>query len=137
MYDLPPCWLEKTFFEGAALCLPWAESLHLEGTGHLEKMVMLVQDVGGLMRILEMVVAYTEGSSSQEAEMKNLQAKVAASEKAWVEEEKSRKLFDEETGRLSEECRVLLLKNKYLEEKVVALTIEVTPLKTSRRTPKI
>ena len=64
MYDLPPCWLEKAFFERAALWLPQVESLHLEGLDHLKKRVMLAQDASGLMRILEMVITYTEGSTS-------------------------------------------------------------------------
>ena len=78
---------------------------------------MLAQDAGGLMRILEMVIAYTAGSSSQEAELKNLQAKLATSEKARIKEEKARKMSDKETGRLFEECRVLLLEKKDLEER--------------------
>ena len=75
--------------------LPRDESLHLEGLGRPEKTAMLAQDAGGLMRILEMVVAYIGGSSFQEAELKNLRAKLAASEKARIEEEKARKLSDE------------------------------------------
>ena len=71
-YDLPPCWLERSFFESATLRLPRAESLLLEGTSHPEKRATLAQDEGGLMRILEMVVAYIKGSSSQEMEIKNL-----------------------------------------------------------------
>ena len=63
-YDLPPCWLERSFFESATLHLPRAESLLLEGMNRPEKRVTLAQDAGGLMRILEMVVVYTEGSSS-------------------------------------------------------------------------
>ena len=79
------------------------------------------------MRILEMAFAYIEGSSSQEVELKNLQAKLAASEKAQIKVERAWKLFEEESGRLSEECRVLLLEKKDLEEKVVVLTAKVTP----------
>ena len=41
------------------------------------------------MQILELVVSYTEGSSSQEAELKNLRAKLVASEKARIKEEKA------------------------------------------------
>ena len=89
---------------------------------------MLAQDVGGLMRILEMAVAYTEGSSSQEAEMKNLRAKLATSEKALVEKDKALKLFEEEPGRLSEERMVLLLEKKDFEGKVEALTAKVMPV---------
>ena len=62
MYGLTPCWLEKSFFKGATLRLPRDESLYLKGLGYLEKRAMLEQDAGGLMRILEKVVAYTEGS---------------------------------------------------------------------------
>ncbi|CAI8617503.1 unnamed protein product [Vicia faba] len=127
-YDLPPWWLEKNFFEGAALRLPQAESLHLEGLDLSEKRAMLVQNVGGLTRILEMVVAYTDGNSSQEAELKNLWAKLAASEKKVLEEEKAQRLSKKESGRVSEEHRILLLEKKALEEKVEILTVEVTPV---------
>ena len=89
----------------------------------------LAQDAGGPMWILEMVVAYTEGSSSHEAEMKNLWPKLAASEKALIEKDKSLKLFEEESGKLSEERRVLWLEKEGSEEKVVALTTEITPAK--------
>ena len=107
--------MEKYFFKGAALRLSRAESLHLEGMGRQEKRAMLAQDVGGMMRILEMVVDYTEGSSSQDAEMKNLRAKLAASEKALVEKDKSLKLSEEESGKISEEHMVLFLERKDLE----------------------
>ena len=48
------------------------------------KRAMLAQDAGGLMRILEMVVAYTEGSSLLEAELKKLRAKLAATKKGGI-----------------------------------------------------
>ena len=79
------------------------------------------------MRILEMSVAYTEGSSSQETEMMNLQVKLATSEKALVEKDKALKLSEEESGKLSEERMILFLERKDLEGKVEALTAEVTP----------
>ena len=56
--------MEKYFFEGATLRLPHAKYLHLEETGRPKKRVMLAQDAGGLMRVLEMAVAYTVGSPS-------------------------------------------------------------------------
>ena len=93
-YDLPPCWLERYFFEGATLRLPRAESLLLERMACPEKRATLTQDAGGLMRVLEMEVAYTKAGLSQEAEMKNLRVKMAASEKALVEKYKSLKLFE-------------------------------------------
>ena len=40
-YDLPPCWLEKSFFDGATLHLPWSKSLLLEGMSYLEKRALL------------------------------------------------------------------------------------------------
>ena len=76
---------------------------------------MLVQDAGSLMQILEMVVSYTEGSSSQETEMKNLWVKLATSKRALVKKDKSLKLSEEESGRLFEECMVLLLEKNDLE----------------------
>ena len=53
--------------DGASLRLPRAKSLHLEGLGLPEKRAMLAQDGSGLMRFLEIDIAYTEGISSQEA----------------------------------------------------------------------
>ena len=61
------------------------------------------------MRILEMVVAYTEGNSSQEMEIKNLRAKLAAAEKALVDKDKALKLVEAELGKLSEERNALML----------------------------
>ena len=54
----------------------------------------LAQDAGSLIQILGMVVAYTEGSSSQEIEIKNIRAKLAATEKAVVDKDKSLKLAE-------------------------------------------
>ena len=61
--------------------------------------------------------------------MKNLWAKLATSEKALVEKDKSLKLSEEELGRLSKERRVLLLERKDLEGKVEALNAEILPIK--------
>ena len=94
-----------------------------------EKRVTLAQDAGRLMRILEMEVVYTEGSSSLEAEGKNLLAKLAVSENALVEKGKALKLSEEESGKLSEERRVLLAERESLQGKVVALIAELVPAK--------
>ena len=96
--------------------------------GRLEKRAALAQEACGLMQILEVAVAYTEGISSQEAKMKNLQAKLVVSKKALPEKDKALKLFEEESGKLSEERRVLLLKREGIEGKVATLTAEITPV---------
>ena len=78
---LSPCFLERAFFEGVALQLPQAESLHLEGLDRPEKRAVLVQDVGSLMRVLEIPVTYTKENSSHEVELKKLRAKLVAVQK--------------------------------------------------------
>ena len=61
--------------------------------------------------------------------MKNLRVKLAAREKAFVEKDKALKLSEEESGKLSEECRVLLLERDGLEGKVVALNVKIALVK--------
>ncbi|CAI8614966.1 unnamed protein product [Vicia faba] len=73
-----------------------------------------------------MTITYTEGSSSQEVELMKLWAKLAAVKKGRSDEEKARKLVEEDLGKLSEERSVWLLEKKALENRVVILTVEVT-----------
>ena len=49
--------------------------------------------------------------------MKNLQTKLAASEKGQIDEEKARRISEEESGRLYEKHMILLLEKKDLEDK--------------------
>ena len=88
------------------------------------------------MRILEMVVTYTEGSSSQATKIRNLRAKLAAAEKALIDTDKVLKLAETESGKLAEEHIVFMLKSESLKGNVATLTAELAPAEDEREDTK-
>ena len=53
----------------------------LEDLDRLSKRVTLAQDAGAVIRLLEMIVAYTKGVTSLDVKMRKLQAKLGTLEK--------------------------------------------------------
>ena len=71
-YTLPPCFLSKDLFANSSLKIQPAESVMLDGMTRPVKRASLSHDASAVMRVLEMAVAYTEGGTSQERELRVL-----------------------------------------------------------------